>query len=206
MSVRLDTKALLVGLIGVAGFATANARADQLEMAATCFGLEKFVPPSIAGIPMEKEVSCGTFTSGPKTEWGKGMAVVGGPSSQVKLTISTKLLPVAEWGDLSQNAKAEVQNAQTIATLKQAAGADPQAIAPMIETLENTRYFTIARQYDSMLLWDKGTGHAALSIFISSTILVQTEYPAANPDEAMTLAKKLYQDGNMGGLASFEPR
>ena len=35
---------------------------------------------------------------------------------------------------------------------------------------------------------------------------VQAEYPAASPDEAITVAKDIYQKGEMSGLASFAQR
>jgi hypothetical protein len=193
-------------LTGLVGLAAGAAHADAPQMGPTCFGLEKFIPATIAGTPMDKQVSCGNFTDGPKTEWNRTMVAVGGPSLRVTLTIMKKTLPVADWGDLSQNAKAAAQNEHTIATLRQALGADPKSIGPMIETLENTRYFTVAREHDSMLMWNKEKSRATLNIYISANSLVQSEYPAANPDEAMNLAKDLYQKGAMGGLAAFEPK
>ena len=196
-------KLSLFCLAAFAVLTTGSAHADKLEVGNTCFGLEKFIPPVVAGTQMEKQVSCGNFTDGPKSEWNRTMVAGGGPSLQVTLKIITKSAPVAEWGDLSQNAKAATDNQQTIATLKQAAAADPKSVGPMIATLENTRYFTVSRQYDSMLMWDKEKSRASLSIFISSTALVQAEYPATSPDEAITVAKDIYQKGGMSGLASF---
>ena len=190
-------------LAGLLGLATGSARADKLDLGTTCFGLERFIPPVIAGTPMDKQISCGNFTDGPKTEWGRAVVAGGGPSMRVSLKIVTRTLPVAAWSDLGQNAKAATDNEQVIATLKQAAGADPKSVEPMIERLENTRYFTVARQYDSMVMWDKEKSRASLSIFISGMAMVQAEYPAASLDEAMAVAKDLYQKGAMGGLASF---
>ncbi|GLQ90781.1 hypothetical protein [Dyella flagellata] len=193
-------------LAGLIGLTAGSAHADKLGIGTTCFGLETFVPPVIAGTPMEKQVSCGNFSEGPKSEWNRTLVAEGGPSSRVTLTIVRSTFPVAAWGDLSQNAKAATQNEQVIATLKQAAGADPKSVAPMIATLENTRYFTVARQYDSMVMWDKEKSRATLSIYISATAMVQAEYPAASPDEAIAIAKDLYQKGAMAGLASFVPK
>jgi hypothetical protein len=197
MKLQTTMFACLLTCVGVS-----SAYADGgLQITKTCHGLDKFIPPSLNGVALTPPPRCADITEHDGQKPQHTLVIAGGNNTDY--TIMMTDTPNFKY---SVNEKREVAktNADMLAMMKKSAASagNPPELLEVVKHFENTRYFSMRREDDSMVTLDKGT--AVFMVDLSDRVRVVAKYPAKTPDEAVSAAKALYRQAHLESLAAMK--